>query len=386
MRDKMIITINDYIKRTNVNEKNALEFMLEDSNFYSNLIKRYICSQLKINHHLKYILSNINYKGPIYEPLDQIINNKNPFLWDEILKYDTKCKNYKLTTDDLFYQIISKSDIIYKNEFKLNPRLENLKFKLSDLSHYRFITRKLILLEIKKLEETIKKINININHYEGDLSKQKQWKNFIKETIQQIKLNMKDVDNISITNYMFDKIFLSFYLDELKNDIVLNYNLVSYIYFSSNIDESIEVILNNITNIFNQYNEEKIEYRDYNLKDKQSKICDNIVDYSNIKSKLIELDNLYKDIKKIDNVDEYIKKIILLYQEFIKIYPYNKCNGRISRYLFNSLLLKKGIIPPPLYENHSKRYQIDRLSDEYMLGNIELLNDYIFVRIKKFNQ
>ena len=365
----------------NVTEQNALEFMLTENN---DLVRRYICSQLKINHHLKPILELMHYKGEFYDPLVELVNN-NPLLWKEIIKYENNvCEIYD---DDFFFKIMNASELIYDIEVNIKEQLKTLRDKLEKISKYNIFGKKVINCQINELEQQLIEEKWAINHYYSDDEVQRQWKLFIKDTMHFLKSKQEKISSTSIFNCMLDNFSINVYLDNLKRDIVLNYNLIMYTFFNKDKNQSLKEILDEIIIIFDDFsfNQTKTKYRDFNYEKHDKKMFSNISSYLKIEEKMEILNNKYEVVKQIEDYDLYVKEVIEIFQEFIKISPYNQNNGRISRYLFNLLLLKRGIIPPTLYDNHSKRYQIDRLSDQYLLGNKNLLNDYIFDRIKMFN-
>ena len=67
---------------------------------------------------------------------------------------------------------------------------------------------------------------------------------------------------------------------------------------------------------------------------------------------------------------EYVKQIAKIYADFIFIQPYEDGNKRTAMCLFNSMLMSKGIVPPPIsltnddqmvkayYNAHEKDYEM----------------------------
>lgn len=86
-----------------------------------------------------------------------------------------------------------------------------------------------------------------------------------------------------------------------------------------------------------------------------------------IKNLQIEYEKAYNSSQ---SEEEYIKQIAKIYADFIFIQPYEDGNKRTAACLFNSMLMSKGIVPPPIsltnddqmvkayYNAHEKDYEM----------------------------
>ena len=86
-----------------------------------------------------------------------------------------------------------------------------------------------------------------------------------------------------------------------------------------------------------------------------------------IKNLQIEYEKVYNSSQ---SEEEYIKQIAKIYADFIFIQPYEDGNKRIAMCVFNSMLISKGIVPPPIslindnqmvkayYNAHEKDYEM----------------------------
>ena len=86
-----------------------------------------------------------------------------------------------------------------------------------------------------------------------------------------------------------------------------------------------------------------------------------------IKNLQIEYEKAYNSSKP---EEEYVKQIAKIYADFIFIQPYEDGNKRTAMCLFNSMLMSKGIVPPPIsltnddqmvkayYNAHEKDYEM----------------------------
>lgn len=73
------------------------------------------------------------------------------------------------------------------------------------------------------------------------------------------------------------------------------------------------------------------------------------IDFGEIPESIKELQERYEETyNKEQGKEDYIRDISKIYADFIYIQPYTDGNKRTSLCLFNSMLLSKGIVPPPI--------------------------------------
>lgn len=96
--------------------------------------------------------------------------------------------------------------------------------------------------------------------------------------------------------------------------------------------------------------------------------------------------NLQKEYEEAYNTEqgqeEYIRKIAKIYADFINIQPYEDGNKRTAMCLFNSMLLSKDIVPPPisLINNEQMVKAFYKVQDE---KDYTMLQDIIVEQYKK---
>lgn len=84
-----------------------------------------------------------------------------------------------------------------------------------------------------------------------------------------------------------------------------------------------------------------------------------------------------------ENQEEYIRKIAKIYADFIYIQPYEDGNKRTATCLLNSMLLSKGIIPPPI--SLANDVQMAEAFYKVQNNDYEMLQDVIVERSKTMN-
>lgn len=73
------------------------------------------------------------------------------------------------------------------------------------------------------------------------------------------------------------------------------------------------------------------------------------IDFEKIPKSIEKLQERYEEVyNKNQSKEDYIKEITKIYVDFIYMQPYEDGNKRTALCLFNSMLLSKGIIPPPI--------------------------------------
>ena len=338
-----------------VTKDNAIIFLINgkkrDKSIY-NYIVRKIISQLEVSE-------DIYPLGPsilIYNTKDILVPicyDKDAFILskiDELDKNNSKCLTY---SDEYFSKLGGK--VIDDNEF-----MEKVFKNILDYDEEMF----------NKHYDNIKKwIEINISYNNTDM----------EEKIYQDSYNsyIKSVNN-------FNK-----YIDNLKQDIVSNYDIYKLVFLHDfKKDSSFEILDCLRTNMIgNMLIKCDNFYRDYDLGELRSDnrfFCVSIKP-ENIEEEMIKLNQEYNEIKSIEDIDEYIKRIIIVFQKFVKIHPYKDGNGRTSRLLLDVMLLNRNILPPVLYDtNYDRGKKLDSQSHEYTInGDEKPIVNFINKRIEE---
>lgn len=104
------------------------------------------------------------------------------------------------------------------------------------------------------------------------------------------------------------------------------------------------------------------------------------IDFEKIPEAMKELQERYKEVyNKNQSKEDYIKEITKIYADFIYMQPYEDGNKRTALCLFNSMLLSKGIIPPPISlindEQMTEAFYKVQYNDYTMLQGI-IMNEY----------
>lgn len=96
--------------------------------------------------------------------------------------------------------------------------------------------------------------------------------------------------------------------------------------------------------------------------------------------------NLQKEYEKSYNTEqseeEYIRQIAKIYADFIYIQPYEDVNKRTAMCLFNSMLLSKEIIPPPISLTNDEE-MIKALNKVYDEKSYTVIQDVMVEKCKK---
>jgi len=401
-----IDSIKQIFNNNTVTEDNALEFMISKNGASGMLIKKYIASQLEIKYHLYNLTSSLGYEGLCQEPLLQIINDRNPFLWEQIIELDKNKKDCEITIHD----VLGRVNLINQVEYVLPEKIEKLRTELSEIKQIHFIKRYQKKEQIKTLESKLEEDKTQMMTYSKPLSvvimgeeefqqKQEAWTTFLNDNLKSYKEKYGSKEGqhsfSQLNDYLIDKACRLSRIDRLKKDIVLNYNLSKLIFNMDFSNMSLEQMVGVIRKEFARYGEGGLSegYIDQNYRSEDlqtSSLSSNFfrtcTKGQDVGKEMQELSQDYEKLKNVDSCEEYIKGSIDIFQKFIKIHPFNDGNGRTSRYLLNAMLVSKNIVPPVLYDTYMDRTKIDNLSNEYLLnGNRESLYNYILHSTYKQN-
>lgn len=104
------------------------------------------------------------------------------------------------------------------------------------------------------------------------------------------------------------------------------------------------------------------------------------IDFEKVQESIGELQEKYEEAyNKNQSKEDYIKDITKVYVDFIYIQPYEDGNKRTALCLFNSMLLSKGIVPPPISlinnEQMTEAFYKVQQNDYTMLQDI-IINEY----------
>lgn len=401
------------INNMTINYENSLDFMMSEADEYTLLIKRYICSQLEVKFHFYGLTESLDYHGKCEEPLLQIIRGEDPILIKKAIEYEKKFSYENMSKNDIFTQAtgsvfvgnerMSKSKSIYLSEVVIPNKIKEKQLEFDNLHKLNFTKKKRILKEIdellnemdkhKKISRTyVSKYSVQESQDEIKL-KQRDWEMFYEEIINCIKKNPAIFSQQSIRELMLDKAFIPSRMHNLRNDIVLNFNLLKA---SLNIKTKNNDLYNILFSIRTQFKEnispdgaysfDYISFRDENLLTQNSDFFKSVSKGKDVKSNMENLKEEYNKLQNINDYEEYIKKSIHIFQKLLLIHPYYDGNGRTSRYLFYCLLANKGIIPPVLYDTYMQRPILDALTNKYRNGDFESLNNYVVEKIEESEQ
>lgn len=174
-----------------------------------------------------------------------------------------------------------------------------------------------------------------------------------KEWNQTINLNMKTLDSeIMSKDNIFDKCC------GLREDLV-----------KENLDFS-----------------NKIRKYDNSPKEKKGLYCE----HKKIPEELEKLQQYYDtEVKDESDSVEYIKKCANVMYKFLIIHPFEDGNGRTSRALFSTLLVKKDILPPIMYESRyitedpESSAEYNKALHEGDRGNMDKVGEFVLKQCEK---
>lgn len=381
-----------------INYDNALEFILNNNEPYAHLLKKYIFSQLEIKYHIYGMAEALDFEGESTEILNQILNGNNPHLWEKIMEYD-KSENYKfIEGNELYYQIDQKAKLIMATEYTLPEKLKQAEEELLANPKFKIFKKRKLEQNIEQIKQQILNNKEKILEYSplptqptNDFNsiKEKEWQEFYNRHFKH--QNFKDSSELA--NYLKAKSSLPHSIQNLKSDIILNYQLTNYIFNNVDNTKSLDEILFGIRETFSKFAisgliEVSIDTNyiknDFPISSLQSDFMKKRTQGSQVRAEMDKLNLEFEQLKTITNNEEYIKKALDIFQRFVQIHPYGDGNGRTSRYLLNYMLVAKNIVPPVLYDTYMDRRKLDQLSNEFVLnGNKQPLYDYVTGLVKE---
>ena len=426
-----------------LNTSTILDFLItEDNDNFKYLLKLYIIATLEDYKHIQK-LTDIIYQKEKFEltPTLEIINKKsskkfwelikkrqnNPdqsdkqiWIYNHLQKYIYYLYYSKKPKENLSEQLITslekiKQEIIKSYKDKFNS-LEGLT-EIEDLIEPAFIWirkkeqknyhrqnknekyKELIFLYLSGTitNEEYKILLKKIESEKKELVIISPW---YKETKNNLELYIcRIVDYIAI---YFDEYYI---IDFLKEDLIYTYYMITQIFTSIiNQTDNLEVLLfsirknmmeyninskNHTTDSTNDYigaqfsnNPLITDFRTNNL-DKKTNFFENTADILEIKPAMNELFNRYESIKQIESDEEYAIACYKLSQDFLQIHPYGNGNGRTSKYLFYTLLLKRNILPFTITDDHhltSCYLNTENNQSKYFYGRNKILNHRLSIQ------
>lgn len=388
---------------------NALEFMLKSTSKEDKLLKQYIISQLEIKYHLYHLTDAIGYYGDDVAPLTQILQGKEPFLWKTIMEVDAEREinneNY-ITQED----IRINSARINRAIKELPAAIKKKEELLEDTKKYHFIKRREIRKEITLLNDWLVTAETKMRTYQQpkdipELSieelelKQAAWNKFLDKYIALYKQKYpNDSSELGVSDFLLEQESKYRMIDNLKKDIVLNYNMYKTIFTTDLSKKSLTEILDLIRDVFINYGQKGLsevyidkKYRRYDLplddyKENHKLFFETCSKGIDVERDMQDLNDEFNKFKQVTSYEDSIKYATSIFQRFIQIHPYDEGNGRTSRYLLSAMLLSKNIMPPVLYETYTERSKLDDYSNEYLLNsNPNPLNNYILSQINIIN-
>ena len=408
-------------------ENQAIEYLIskekENNKVYDYFIRK-LLSQLEIRDHIynmgpslccpntSLIFKQIADNKECHYIKEIIEKDKNDFNEITILDEYNRILNPSVQIEqkamhqkkNIFFNHKKKIDIMVDYYYRIPRRIEIIreKMKNNDINYYNQI------LELLKLKKSAKELILEYFSEKEDIREELQtyWELFYlmheKELRKWIRLHLKDINNLNteeekenrikqiIGDYFLSVSNFSKYVYNLKRDILGNLSMYKYVFCTNHRQQKFIYLINDIR--IHMYKEmiqigSKItEYRNYNFPFVEDVFFQYTAKTEEIEEKMNQLEIRYEEIKKIEDRDQYINGIIQLFEDFIKVHPYENGNGRSSRFLLDIMLINRDILPPILYDTYYDRFDLDTPSNEYTMGNnIDPIISFIKGRIEDTN-
>ena len=274
------------------------------------------------------------------EKLQELIDKKKPLIDFKIKLYqDTKKESFELKID-FSKDILSKKQIESINNLKKSYQQ---KIKLSD---------KDILKKVR--ESFLIKFTYNTNSAEGNTISLKETELILKKGIVPKSHSLREVHEIENTIKAYE--FIENYSGELDNKFILGLH---------------ELVTKNT--LENPKNEGKYRKKGQNVAMIGSKYFPP-KGGRNIKKLVTNIINEYNNSKL-----SLFEKIVLFHSAFILIHPFIDGNGRVSRLIFNWMLIKNKF--PPLDFPSSEHIEFTDLMEESRNGDSVPLANFLYLRM-----
>lgn len=358
-----------------------------------------IISQLEIWGHI-YCMGPVLHHAQVKDVLLELYDRKEPKLWKKIIEKDkTKIdyiSHYESISPENEIQMMTKLgkkkiDIIVDYYYTIPETIKK--------SNKESSNEELILLKNQYYNEIIKLYsndskNLDLGKYWYEF-----YQNHEKDLLDWIKINENMIfsgNNDEEIKNNYKKICIDYfhslshfeeYVFKLKKDILGLFHMYKYLVCNNlkkmNLNEILLGIRTSMEGMID-IGENVTLYRKYELD-----TCDDL--FFKYTSKSYEINNdidilfiKYEDLKITYDNDAYIKKAIRIFQDFIRIHPYQNGNGRTSRFLLDCMMLNREILPPLLYRTYYDRWDLDNPSHDYtMRNNIKPIEEFVIQRINK---
>lgn len=394
--------ISNYLEGLDINEENALDFYrncIRDN--YSTLqgfVFRKILSQLEVRHHIENLdLAVGQYKfGETCEIIKSALRGET-YYTDKMIEFYKKPRpNFKYLDKNVIASIIeSKKFDIEQYIFAIPSKIKILQDKINSTSKSEEdkIRKLKDQLDLAKRQlQTVKKQMYNVSNFGFPKEQEaaEEWQKFLDSNILELKNvvseyveNIADIQNkeldqlndlttIGVGDFLLSQASSNGYIDNLKTDIVMHYKLLKFVYQnkdSNSLDDIISGIrkqfdTRNLSNRIISTDSQASNYYRKNELNGDKKFWKDTATPQEIPQKMAELNKKFSKLIKIEDEEEYKRKAVEIFKDFIQIHPFDDGNGRTSRYLLDYMMVKKGIMPPILYDTYYDRRQLDYAMDE----------------------
>ena len=374
--DKITSILNS-IKLDNWSIKEVFEFMCnEDGDTEKYIIKMFLLPLLETHLYINRIKNAFElFSGKEVSNADvsfEIINRQEqkPF-WDWLLLEKTHdkasfCSWYFDGFSKYYYYFISPVKLKYdKIPESFLDRVKEERELLKDLKN-----------KLKVCGITIRRFN-----------------ELIKVASERVKINVEiDKTNEDFVSYV--SIYIENFMeranviDALGKDLIMNLMMLRDVCNSGLFAEKdLQVILKEIRKQFKRNSKNSgyalcfpcesdqylDVYRDFEIK-YEGEFWGNTTPFEDIPCDMNELFENFSIIYEIEDDSEYAVKCFELCQKLLQIHPYRNGNGRTSKYLLFLLLIRRGILPIAITDNHdlTSCYEAYFNSVNYFLGRMEM--------------
>lgn len=401
-------------KSYNLDFNNVISFLVEeDGDKYKYLLKLYLIATLENYKHIDFLKSDVIFDDILDEDVSMEIINKNSEkkFWEFINNYLDEDDNIiKMKRRNWIFKYLSSWEmkkIILEGGFpddldSYNTfQIKKLTNKIGTEKNFimKILYRKQLLKEKKEHNERIKEIKDSFEDAFGGYMTCEQF-SVLCQKFQSMHKEDPNYDFLDSIHVFLEK---SYFVDSLKFDLIYNYKMICFLFSQDftrecGLDELIFRIRNNMKELsplvdminmnFNRGCFGAINDGSYDVEYRSAPICqsgdfwERIASPGDIPKKMDELFTKYEEIKKLQNDESYVLECYKLSQDFLQIHPYENGNGRTSKYLFYSLLLKRNILPFTITDSYNLTpcYEKTKSSSESIINYAYGRNEIIYNR------
>ena len=394
--------ISKYLDSLDINEENALDFYRSsirgDYNTPQGFVFRKILSQLEVRHHVENLdLAVGQYRfGESCEIIRSALRGETHYT-DKMIEFDRRPKpNYRCLNENVIGSVIeSKKFDVEQSVFSLPSKIKVLQDKINstpknEKDKIRLLNSQLDTAKAQLQRADQQKYSLSNFGFPMEQEATAEWKDFLDSNISQLKSvvgeyvenianiqdkelsQFTDLTTASVGDFLLSQASSNRYIDNFKADVAMHFRLLKFVYQNKDVDSLDEII----SGIRRQFDTDSLSssiistdshapnYYRQNSLNGDKKFWKDTATPQDIPEKMEELGRKFGELSKIEDEEEYKRGAVGIYKDFIQIHPFGDGNGRTSRYLLDYMFVKRGIMPPVLYDTYYDRRQLDYAMDE----------------------